>query len=79
MTTVLISRPTKSGPWVGKVPLVAGTLFLAARLPAAASIGMMIRNLPMRIARPIVRLYQGVLALMPANELPLLAAPLVYA
>ena len=33
----------------------------------------------MIIARPIVRLYQGVFAVMPANALPLLPVPLVNA
>jgi hypothetical protein len=50
---------------------------LAARLPAAASIGMMNRNRPTSIVIPLVRLYHGVFALMPANALPLLAALLV--
>ena len=56
---------------------VIGIFFLAARLPATASSGMRIRKRPISIARPIVRLYQGVLALMPANALPLLPVPLV--
>ena len=42
-----------------------------ARLPAAASIGMMIRKRPMSIAMPIVPLYQGVFAFKPAKALPL--------
>jgi hypothetical protein len=31
------------------------------------------------MAKPMVTLYQGVFALMPANALPLLPVPLVYA
>ena len=55
---------------------VDGTFFLAARLPAAASRGIRNRNRPISMASPIVRLYQGVLALMPAKALPLLPVPL---
>ena len=40
---------------------------------------MMNRNLPTSMSRPMVRLYQGVLALIPAKALPLLPAPLEYA
>ena len=77
ITTVPTSRPTKRPPSVGSVPLVTGTRFFAARLPATASSGSRNRNRPMIIASPMVRLYQGVLALMPANALPLLPVPLV--
>src|SRR2546428_10911240 len=79
MMTVPTSRTTNSDPFVGKVPLVVGTNFLAARLPAIARAGMMKRNLPTSMSRPMVRLYQGVLALIPAKALPLLPAPLEYA
>ena len=34
-----MSRPTNSPPWVGKVPALAGTIFLAASEPATAIIG----------------------------------------
>ena len=56
---------------------MAGIFFFAARLPAAASSGIRNRNRPISIARPSVRLYQGVLTLMPAKALPLLPVPLV--
>src|ERR1700682_1340242 len=79
MMTVPTSRMTNSEPFVGNVPLVTGINFLEARLPAIARAGMMKRNLPTNISRPIVRLYQGVLALIPAKALPLLPAPLEYA
>src|ERR1700676_5527336 len=78
MTMVPIKRMTNSPPFVGNVPLVTGISFLAARLPAIARAGMMNRNLPISISSPIVRLYQGVLALIPAKALPLLPAPLEY-
>src|ERR1700723_2493778 len=79
MTTVPISKPTNNGPCVGRVPLVTASCFLAARFPATANIGIMMRNRPASIVMPSVRLYQGVFALMPANALPLLAAELEYA
>ena len=77
--TVATRRPTKSGPCVGNVPADVGTTFLLARLPAAASAGMMNRNRPNSIARPSVRSYHGVLTVMPANALPLFSDALVYA
>ena len=55
---------------------MAGTFFFAARLPAAASSGIRNRNRPIHMASPIVRLYQGVFALIPAKALPLLPVPL---
>src|ERR1700722_10694594 len=76
--TVPINRTTNSPPFVGNVPLVTGISFFEARLPAMASAGIRKRNLPINISIPIVRLYQGVLALIPANALPLLPAPLEY-
>src|SRR5262249_57315133 len=74
-----INRMNNSEPCVGSVPAVTGINFFAARLPAMANAGIMNRNLAISISMPIVRLYQGVLALIPANALPLLPAPLVYA
>ena len=76
MTTVPINRMTNRVPCVGNVPLVTGTSFFFARLPAMANAGMMNRNLPTSMSSPMVRLYQGVLALIPAKALPLLPAPL---
>ncbi len=76
MMTVPINRMINSPPFVGNVPLVTGISFLPARLPAIARAGMMNRNLAISISRPSVRLYQGVLALIPAKALPLLPAPL---
>src|ERR1022692_2879493 len=73
---VPINRTTNRVPFVGNVPLVTGMSFFAARLPAIARAGIMKRNLPTSMSRPIVRLYQGVLALIPAKALPLFPAPL---
>ena len=39
MITTPINQPTKSGVWVGNVPALAGTFFLAASAPAIARIG----------------------------------------
>src|ERR1700694_3895454 len=78
MMTVPTKRITNSEPFVGKVPLVTGINFFPARLPAIARAGMMKRNLPTNISRPIVRLYQGVLALIPPKALPLFPAALEY-
>ena len=78
MMTVPTSRTTNSEPFVGNVPLVTGISFLAARLPAIARAGIMKRNLEISMSMPIVRLYQGVLALIPAKALPLFPAPLEY-
>ncbi len=77
MITTPTSRPTNSGPCVGKVPAETGTCFFAARRPAIASSGISIRKRPISIAKPMVVLYQGVLALMPAKALPLLPVALV--
>src|ERR1700726_427123 len=72
ITITLTSSVEKSGVVTGKVPSDGGTVFLAARLPAMASIGMIMKNRPTNIATPIVELYQNVLAEMPANAEPLL-------
>ena len=39
MTITPTSRPTNSGPSVGKVPAEAGTFFFAASEPASARTG----------------------------------------
>jgi hypothetical protein len=36
----------------GKLPALSGVCFLAARLPATASIGMMMKKRPIHIATP---------------------------
>src|SRR5580704_13394890 len=77
ITTVPTSRPTNNGPCVGSVPLVAGMRFFAARLPAAASSGMINRKRPTSMVIPPARLYHGEFPLMPPNALPLLAALLL--
>ena len=63
-----------SGVVTGKVPSEGGTYFFCARLPAIASIGMIIKNRPMSIVKPPAMLYQGVFVVNPANAEPLLPA-----
>src|SRR2546425_5078088 len=75
MRTTLTSSALKSGVVTGNVPDDGGTRFLRPRLPAIASIGMIIMNRPMSVAAPIVELYHGVLAFSPANAEPLLPVP----
>ena len=67
----LSRKPMKSGPSVGKVPGEGETFLFAASEPAIARIGIAWANRPKIIARPVVTLYQGVLALSPANAEPL--------
>ena len=64
-----------SGVAVGKVPGPAGTVGLAARLPARASMGSSVRYRPASMARPMVVLKNGVFAFRPAKAEPLLAVP----
>ena len=59
----------------GKVPELAGAIFFCASEPAIAMIGTIIKNRPINIANPSVVLYQGVLAVRPANALPLFPVP----
>src|SRR6185436_5691392 len=61
------SRPVNSSPWVGKVPGLSGTVFLPLIEPATASTGMIIRNRPASMARPMVVFHQGVLVVRPAK------------
>jgi hypothetical protein len=58
----------------GNVPAEAGTVFFFARLPAIASMGMIMKNRPTSIVNPPAVLYQGVLPLMPPNAEPLFPA-----
>src|SRR5882724_7245748 len=58
ITITLTNNVVNSGVVTGNVPSDGGTIFLRARLPAIASIGMTIMKRPMSVARPIVVLYQ---------------------
>ena len=68
-------QAAKSGVRHGNVPSDGGTTFLRRKVPAIASIGMIIRKRPTSIATPSVVLYQSVFALRPANAEPLLPVP----
>src|SRR5438309_11535238 len=65
------SSAENSGVVTGNVPGDGGTRFLRPRLPAIASIGMIMKKRPMSVASPIVTLYQCVFALRPPNADPL--------
>ncbi len=73
----LTSNTVKRGVVTGNVPRLGGTVFLRTRLPAIASIGIIIRKRPISIVNPIVVLYHLVLAEIPAKAEPLLPAPSV--
>jgi hypothetical protein len=75
----LTNSVAKSGVVTGNVPSDGGVIFLRPKLPAMASIGIIIMKRPNSIASPIVVLYQSVLALSPANAEPLLPVPDVKA
>src|ERR1700730_6540466 len=75
MTITPTSKAEKRGVVTGNVPEDGGTRFLRPRLPAIASIGMIIMKRPMSVAAPIVELYHFVLAFRPANADPLLPVP----
>jgi hypothetical protein len=71
LTSTMVPRSsmTNSGPFVGRVPLVAIRRRLRARFPAIASAGMVIRKRPISISIPSVRLNHGVFAFRPAKAL----------
>ena len=52
--TTPISITMNSGVWVGNVPGLGGTAFLAASDPATASIGMMNANRPSNMHSPSI-------------------------
>ncbi len=58
----------------GKVPAVGGTAFFFARLPAIASMGMIMKNRPTSMVSAPAMLYQGVFPFKPANAEPLFPA-----
>ncbi len=66
------SSTVNSGVCTGKVPGDGGTCFFWARLPAMASMGTIMKKRPTSMAVASDRLYQWVLALMPAKAEPLL-------
>src|SRR5260370_10076928 len=65
------SRVVNSGPVTGNVPAEAGDVFLDARFPAMARIGITTKNLPISVAIPMVELYQTLFAFVPPNPEPL--------
>ena len=63
-----------SGVVTGNVPAEAGTVFFFARLPAIASMGMIMKNRPTSMVIAPAVLYQSVLPFNPANAEPLFPA-----
>src|SRR6476646_4055067 len=70
--------PSKSkvnnGVVTGNVPTEGGTYFFWARLPAMASMGMIMKKRPTSMVMAPAVLYQGVFAVKPAKADPLLPA-----
>src|SRR6266545_1499233 len=78
ITTTPSKSTVNSGVVTGKVPRDGGIYFFCARLPAMASMGMIIMKRPTSIVIAPVVLYQDVLVVSPAKAEPLLAACEVY-
>ena len=73
ITITLTSNVENNGVVTGKVPSDGGTVFLLARFPAIANIGMIIKKRPISIAIPIVVFYQSVFAEIPAKAEDMIA------
>src|SRR5258705_5188895 len=73
------NRVENNAPVTGNVPADAGTVFVVARLPAMAMIGMIMKKRPSNWATAVLVLYHIVFALMPANADPLFPADETYA
>src|SRR5437868_2835647 len=69
-----IKSTVNRGVVTGNVPKEGGTYFFAARLPAMANAGMIIRNRPTSMVTAPAMLYQGVLVVNPASAEPLFPA-----
>src|SRR5215469_7931422 len=69
-----ISKTVNRGVVTGKVPRDGGTYFFWARLPAMASMGMIIKKRPTSMVTAPETLYQLVLPFSPPNADPLLPA-----
>src|SRR5580692_5554501 len=68
------SSTLNNGVVTGNVPSDGGTYFFFARLPAMASIGMIMKNRPTSMVIAPDVLYQSVLPFSPPNAEPLLPA-----
>ena len=73
------SRPTHRPPVVGNDPGPSGCCFFAARDPAIASAGMIMKNRPTNIAMASVSDQNGLEAVRPAKAEPLFAVAEVKA
>src|SRR5580700_2921021 len=79
ISTTETSSTVNNGVVTGKVPADSGTYFFRARLPAIARMGITAKNLPNKVANPIVVLYQRVFPFNPPNAEPLFPVAEVYA
>src|SRR5258707_622744 len=70
----LISKSVNNGVVTGNVPTDGGTYFFWARLPAMASMGMIMKKRPTSVVSPVVVSYHGVLGVSPAKAEPLFPA-----
>src|ERR1700680_5333925 len=70
----LIKSSVNSGVVTGNVPSDGGTYFFWAKLPAMASIGMIIKKRPTNVVTPVAVSYQGVLTVSPPQAEPLFPA-----
>ena len=62
------SKPANRPPVTGNVPADSGTVFFLARLPAMASIGIIMKNRPSSCAAAVVVLYHIVFAFRPRER-----------
>src|SRR4030095_9615943 len=67
-------RTVNRGVVTGNVPSEGGTYFFFARLPAIATIGIIMKKRPISIVRAPDALYQGVFPASPPKAEPLLRA-----
>ncbi len=70
----LISSNVNSGVVTGNVPTDGGTYFFCARLPAIASIGIIMKKRPISVVMPVAVSYQSVLTVSPPKAEPLFPA-----
>lgn len=70
-----IRSTVNSGVVTGKVPDDGGIYLFWARLPAIASMGMIMKNRPVSMVIPIVKSYYALFTVNPVKADPLLPAP----
>ena len=68
MTTTPTRSPTNSGPWVGRVPAVAGTFFFCTSAPASARIATIGRKRASKHRDPQRRVVEGCVGRQPGER-----------